>query len=217
MKNDDELAQIIWDYHLLNHNLEKADCILALGSYDPNVAKYASQLYLENWAPYLIFSGGVVRPKGMLENDVPKTEAEAFRDIALQMSIPPNAILLENQATNTAENFIYTKILLNGIGLDFKSFIVVQMPYMERRAYATARKLWKHEKLMITSQKISYNEYISSSGISKETTINGLIGDLQRIKIYPEKGFQIFQDIPPNVMDAFNQLVSLGYNKTLIT
>jgi len=44
-----------------------------------------------------------------------------------------------------------------------------------------------------------------------------MVGDLQRIAIYPKQGFQIAQEIPVDVWDAFEQLVALGYTKHLIT
>ena len=53
------LAKKLWDYHHMHHVLEKADCILALGSHDLRVAERAAQLYLEGWAPIIIFSGGL--------------------------------------------------------------------------------------------------------------------------------------------------------------
>jgi hypothetical protein len=43
-----------------------------------------------------------------------------------------------------------------------------------------------------------------------------MVGDLQRIRLYPEKGFQIYQEIPENVMKAYEQLISMGFNKHLI-
>ncbi|MFX1547197.1 MAG: hypothetical protein ACFFCU_13430, partial [Promethearchaeota archaeon] len=53
------LAKIIWNYHHMNHKLEKSDCILVLGSHDIRVAEYAASLFLEGWAPIIIFSGGI--------------------------------------------------------------------------------------------------------------------------------------------------------------
>ena len=32
------LARVVWNYHLLHHELKKSDCILVLGSNDPRVA-----------------------------------------------------------------------------------------------------------------------------------------------------------------------------------
>ena len=43
-----------------------------------------------------------------------------------------------------------------------------------------------------------------------------MIGDLQRIKIYPAKGFQIYQEIPGAVWDAYERLVELGFDKHLV-
>ena len=51
------LAQQIWDYHRLNLPLEKADFIVGLGSYDLRVAERCADLYADNWAPFIIFSG----------------------------------------------------------------------------------------------------------------------------------------------------------------
>jgi hypothetical protein len=43
-----------------------------------------------------------------------------------------------------------------------------------------------------------------------------MVGDLQRIKIYPAHGFQIEQEIPEPVWQAFEVLVRAGYDKYLI-
>ena len=43
-----------------------------------------------------------------------------------------------------------------------------------------------------------------------------MVGDLQRIRLYPSKGFQISQDIPNEVWEAFEALVHEGYDKYLI-
>lgn len=53
-------------------------------------------------------------------------------------------------------------------------------------------------------------------GISKERILNVMVGDMQRIREHPKKGFQIEQDIPGDVWRAYQELVKLGYNKHLI-
>jgi hypothetical protein len=42
-----------------------------------------------------------------------------------------------------------------------------------------------------------------------------MVGDLQRIRNYPDRGFQIHQDIPENVWQAYEALVLAGYDKYL--
>lgn len=205
------LAQILWDYHHMMHTLQPSDCIFVLGSHDKRVATRGAELYLDGWAPLLIFSGGL----GNLTKDIwTETEADQFAAIARDMGVPDEAILVENKSTNTGENILFTQQLLQERGLDPTSFIVVQKPYMERRSYATFKKHWPDKSLLVTSPQISFQDY-PAADIPLERVINVMVGDLQRIRIYPAKGFQIPQDIPDNVWQAFEQLVALGFDQHL--
>ncbi|MFT3822988.1 MAG: YdcF family protein [Chitinophagaceae bacterium] len=204
-------AQQLWDYHHMQHPLQKADCILALGSHDLRVAEWAAEVYLQGWAPLLIVSGGLGNvTKGIWT----ETEADKFAAIALRKGVPENAILIENKSTNTGENILFTQQLLQEKQLDLQTFIVVQKPYMERRSYATFQKQWPGKQLIVTSPPIPLAEYANDE-IPMERVINIMTGDLQRIKIYPEKGFQIYQEIPENVWYAYEQLVAAGFDKHL--
>lgn len=208
----DQLAKVIWDYHHLNHKLRKADCIFVLGSHDVRVAEYAADLFLKDCAPWIVFSGGQGRlTKGLFE----KPEAEVFAEIAVRRGVPPQSILIENRSTNTGENVEFTRRLLEERGLDFHSFILVQKPYMERRTYATFRKVWPAKEFIVTSPPIPYAAYCNEE-FPKDQVINIMVGDLQRIRIYPERGFQIPQPIPENVWRAYEELVAMGYDRHLI-
>lgn len=210
-----ELSELIWDYHLMHHSLQPSDCIFALGCHDEGVGLYAAALCNESWAPWLVISGSVIFDGN--ESAIAKkiTEAEYFRDIAIENGVPKEKIIIENKATNTGENFQFTGELLNQQGHSFQKFIVVQKPYMERRTYATGMAQWKNKQLTLTSEKISFQDYLQK-GIPKERIINTMIGDLQRIKLYPARGFQIYQEIPQNVWEAFEELVEYGFDKRLI-
>ena len=96
-----------------------------------------------------------------------------------------------------------------------ESFIVVQKPYMERRSYATFKKHWPDKKLLVTSPLLTFEAYPNDT-ISVEKLINMMVGDLQRIKLYPEKGFQVYQEIPDDVWEAYEELVSMGFNRQLV-
>jgi uncharacterized SAM-binding protein YcdF (DUF218 family) len=205
------LAKQLWEYHLLHHRLEKADCILALGSHDTRVADRGAELYLEGWAPVLLFSGGLGNvTKGIWT----ETEADKFAAIAVKRGVPPEAILIENQSTNTGENIVFSRRLLEEKKLDPQTFIVVQKPYMERRSYATFKKHWPDKKLIVTSPQLSFEAYANAE-IPLERVINIMVGDLQRIKIYPARGFQIPQEIPAPVWQAYERLVALGFTHHL--
>jgi uncharacterized SAM-binding protein YcdF (DUF218 family) len=207
-----QLANKLWDYHHMHHALEKADCILTLGSHDLRVAERAAQLYLEGWAPLVVFSGGL---GNFTQETWTETEADRFAAIAISMGVPEGSILVENKSTNTGENILFTQQVLAQKNLDPGSFIVVQKPYMERRSYATFKQHWPDKKLVVTSPQISFENYPTEE-IPLERVINIMAGDLQRIKFYPRKGFQVYQEIPADIWQAFEQLVALGFDKHLM-
>jgi uncharacterized SAM-binding protein YcdF (DUF218 family) len=208
----DELAQKIWDYHLLNHRLEKGDIILTLGSKDLRVAEYAADLFLQGWAPRLMFSGGTGT---LTRGHFAKSEAEMFAETALRKGVSPEAILIEPRSTNTGENVIFSRRLLQQYGIDPKTFILVQKPYMERRSYATFMKFWPGKRIIATSPPISFAEYPTAE-LPKDLIINIMVGDLQRIKVYPDKGFQVEQEIPDHIWRSYEKLLALGYTKHLV-
>jgi hypothetical protein len=43
-----------------------------------------------------------------------------------------------------------------------------------------------------------------------------MVGDIQRIMVYSEKGMQIPQQIPEHVIEAYQKLKGMGFNKHLI-
>ncbi len=210
------LAEQLWHYHQMNHRLEKADAILVLCSHDKRVAERGAELFLEGWGPLLIFSGGL----GAITSEMwTEAEADQFAAVAINLGVAREKILIENKSTNTGENILFTKFLLAEKKLDPEKFILVQKPYMERRAYATFRKFWPEKKVLVTSPQVSFAEYLSeytNKELSSDDVISIMVGDLQRIKLYPEKGFQIHQEIPGEIWAAYEELVRTGYDRHLI-
>ena len=211
------LAQKIWDYHHLDHQLTRADAILVLCSHDTAVAARGAELFLQQWAPLLIFAGGLgAITRGLWD----EPEADQFARIAIAMGVPQDRILVENRSTNTGENVLFTKQLLAARGLDPATFIVVQKPYMERRSYATFRQVWPEKDARVTSPQVSMDEYLnrySHAALSADDVVSIMVGDLQRIREYPARGFQIHQDIPADVWEAYEALVQAGYDRHLLS
>ena len=210
------LAETLWNYHLLKHKIAKADAIMVLCSHDERVAERGAQLFLEGWAPLIIFSGG----QGAITKQLwDEPEAERFARIAMEMNVPREGILVESASTNTGENVQFTKKLLAERGLDPQKFILVQKPYMERRTYATFLRYWPEKEIIVTSPQVSFGDYLahySNRALSAADVVGIMVGDLQRIKLYPARGYQIAQEIPDEVWEAFERLVGAGYDKYLI-
>jgi len=211
------LAETIWDYHRMKHRVAKADAILVLCSHDERVAERGAELFLEGWAPLIIFSGG----RGAITRSLwDEPEAERFARIAISLNVPRESILVEVNSSNTGENVQFTRKLLAERGLDPHKFIIVQKPYMERRAFATFRKFWPEKEVIVTSPQVSFRDYLaeySNRSLSASDVVSIMVGDLQRIKLYPARGFQIAQEIPDEVWHAYERLVHAGYDKYLIS
>ena len=211
-----KLASKIWDYHKLNHALEPADAILVLCSHDERVAERSVELYKAGFAPLVIFSGGAGSITKQLWQE---PEAERFARIAIAGGVPKANVLTESKSSNTGENIRFTRQMLDNFGLELQKFLLVQKPYMERRSYATFRKFWPEKQVMVTSPQISFEEYLqnyTNSALTSADVIGIMVGDLQRIRLYPARGFQIEQEVPADVVAAFDELVNAGFTKYLI-
>jgi len=211
-KSTNELAKILWRYNNLEQPLKKSDAILVLGSNDIRVAHRGAELFLQRFAPLIIFSGGFGVLTSQFYN---KPEAEVFANEAMKLGVPQEKILIENKSTNTGENIVFTRKLIEDKGLRVNSLILVQKPYMLRRAYATFKQQWSGKEFVVSGPQIGYENYPNEI-ISKDLLINLMVGDTQRIRIYPEKGFQIPQEMPNEVWMAYEELVRRGFTDHLV-
>ncbi|EEN98534.1 YdcF family protein [Vibrio cholerae] len=202
--------ETLWDYLQLHQQPDVADLILVLGSNDVRVAEHAAKLYHQGLAPYVLFSGGFGRfTQGVFNH----SEAETFAAIAKDAGVPEHAILLETQSTNSGENLHFSHQLLVQQVRPAKRILLVQKPYMERRAYATFKQQWPEsvESVQVTSPAGSFFDYLTSE-LTSDFVLNAMLGDFERIRDYPALGFQITQPIPEPVMQAYQALLPLKVN-----
>ncbi len=210
-----EPLQVLWDYMKLDQKPEKADCIVGFGNFNTNIARRAAELYLQGYAPYVLFTGGLGRNTlGML----PEPEAVRFAKVAMECGVPEEALLLEDRSTNTKENIEFTRQLLRDRGIPHDRLLGVHQPFMERRITATMGVYWPEQTFCVTSPQVSIPDYLVDAldqGVSLEAAISVIVGDFQRIELYAKLGYQLPQEIPRQAWDAFHQLVEMGYDKQL--
>ena len=209
-------VHILWDYLCLHQTPKKADCIVGFGCYNEDVARRAAQLYHQGLAPLVLFTGGLGRNTSAMWTE---SEASRFAKIAVAQGVPERAILIEERSTNSGENLIFSRRMLEERGLTHPRIIGVQKPYMERRLFAAFPIYWAEAEVTVTSWQQSYEEYLSGLsrwGRTEEDTIHMIVGDFQRISVYADLGYQIPQPIPQEAAEAFDELVKRGYTKQLI-
>lgn len=146
---------------------------------------------------------------------MPRGEAEHYRERARELGVPADVILVEPNARNTGENITFSRALLADQGVAVSSVLLVCKPYEERRAYATARKLWPDVEWVCASAPMSFAEYIASIG-DERLVIDMLVGAQQRLMIYPNHGFMIRQEVPVDVETAYGRLVADGFTSRLV-
>ncbi len=214
-----QAAKTIWSYMKMNQKLKAVDLIFVLGSRDERVASYAADLYKQGYGKNILISGGIGHKNDLLATSWNgDTEAEYFANIIQNCGVSLDDVILENKSQNTGENIRFGYKVLELNHYLPKSIILVQKPYMERRTYATFMKQWPGKSrvdISVTSPPIKFENYFNEKQ-PMNTVINIMVGDLQRIIKYPSRGFQVYQKVPKNVINAYDKLVNLGYNKYLL-
>lgn len=210
-----EYTKVLWDYMHMNQLPGKADCIVGFGCYDEDIPRRCAQLYHAGFAPYVAFSGGLGRNTSGLFT---QSEAERFAAIAVAEGVPEERIILENKSTNSAENLLFTPKVLAEHGIEAKKIIAVHKPYMERRLWAAMQVYWPQVQAVYTSPQVTLEEHIAHAqavGMTEKGVIETIVGDIQRMELYAEKGYQAPVEIPPEVREAYQKLADLGYTGQL--
>ncbi|MCX5357217.1 YdcF family protein [Streptomyces sp. NBC_00124] len=205
-------ATLIWNYHQMGHELRPCSAAIGLGSHDLGVASAAVDLYRAGLFPVVVFSGG---NSPTTRARFPRGEAVHYREHALGLGVPDAAILVEPRAANTGQNITFSRELLAQASVQVDSLLLISKPYMERRSYATCRKLWPEAEVVCASEPLELDDYIKSIGDEK-LVVDMLVGDLQRVIEYPKLGFAVEQDVPGDVYDAYERLLRAGFDSRLI-
>ncbi|WP_217507330.1 YdcF family protein [Streptomyces lunaelactis] len=196
----------------MGHEVRPCSVAIGLGSHDLGVADATVDLYRRGMMPLMVFTGAT---SPTTRDRMPRGEAVHYRERALELGVPATAVLVEPHARNTGENIRFSRSLLEENGVDVSSALIVSKPYEERRAYATARKLWPTVEFVSTSAPMTLKEYTDSIGDAR-LVIDMLVGSLQRLMIYPEQGFMIRQEVPEDVTAAYERLCAQGFTSRLV-
>ncbi|WIX81726.1 YdcF family protein [Amycolatopsis carbonis] len=205
-------VETLWNYHRVDDELAPVDLAIGLGSHDPSVATYTAELYGRGLFPCVIFTGA--NAPTTVER-FPRGEAVHYRELAIEAGMPDEAILVEPDATNTAENFEFSRKLVESHNLAVGTALILSRPYQQRRAYATAKKLWPKVDFLCSAVQQTIDDYVKSIG-DTDRVINMLVGDTQRITVYAQAGYAVEQDVPDQVTTAYERLINAGYTDRLI-
>lgn len=117
------------DFLIVEDVTRSTEAIVVIGGdHKPQRVKRAVELYQQGYAPIVIISAGTL----VLEGTETLPEAEVMRQQAINLGLPKDVILLEDQSNSTLENALFTKQILES--QEIKSIILVTSAYHSRRA-----------------------------------------------------------------------------------
>lgn len=203
-----EHATILWNFLSYGRQHQACELIIACGSYDLRVCDYACELLDKGVAAHLLFTGNTGNWTRHLWDN---TEAEMFAQRALELGVSPEQFSLETHATNFAENIAFSRAMFPEI----KRATFLTKPNSIRRVSLTIPTQWPELEAWIDSPNYSFPEQISNK-IGVLGVIDEMVGDVQRIMLYPQMGFQIHQVIPKDVEESWKYLIDQGFDRHLI-
>jgi len=207
-------AELIFNF-LSEHKQEEAhaDILLTPGSHDLRVADHAARLFLAGRADWLVCSGGFGK---ITEGSFNEPEAVLFARRCMEQGVPEDRIILEQEATNTGENFTNSRQVLAARGIHPQTGLIVCKPYMAKRAWATGTRQWPAVHWMVDPAPIAYADY-ATPDTPYHQLVELMVGDLQRMAVYADQGFQVPVPVPEAVWRAWERLVQDGFDRFVIT
>lgn len=213
-----EPLKIIFDYMSLNQKVKKCDVMIGCGCSSLDIPIVCSDLYKKGFSNKIIFAGGYGK---VTKNKFQKQEAIIYKEIAMTEGVKENDIYLDDKSSNTVENFLFSKEIIDSNHWDIQSILIVHNKANERRTFNTAREVWKDKEIIITSKDVSFDEYFERLKSKKEEErnilISVLVGNIQRMVIYPQFGLQIEEEVPEKVIDSYQKLKSLGFDYYILS
>ena len=176
----------ITKYIFLDDTDQKGDLAFVFGTWDVwnESVKKAAQLYKDRLVPKILVSSGVNPVTGVVEGDLIAQDLE-------KLGIPRADILIENKSTNTLENVLFSKkIIEKELGLkNVRSIVAVVKNYHARRALMTLRKHMPNEIELKTAAYIADKYPLHKDDWQK--TVAGkekVLEEVEKIKTYLAKG-----------------------------
>lgn len=183
-----EFIREITSFVFIEDEPEKADIIFVPGGSWPEPAEKAAELYLENYAPYILPSGKFSMSKGYFPGAMTKadkyegtynTEWEFMKDVILSYGINEDVILKEDKAIWTKENAFNSREVTDKYNLEIDKAIICCKSFHAKRCLMFYSWAYPKTKFIICPVEIQ--------GINKdnwfkiEDGIEKVMGELSRL------------------------------------
>jgi uncharacterized SAM-binding protein YcdF (DUF218 family) len=167
----------ITDFIFFETEIEPADIILVPGGSHPQQMEKAAELYHKGFAPYILPSGGY-------NSKLNETEWSYLRRIGLELGVPEDAILKEDQAKNTFDNARNSWEVIKARNLDIHSAIMVCKAHHSRRALMTYQTVFPKKIHFMVVTVMDKREIGRENWFLEEEKIKLVMSEVEKIGKY---------------------------------
>lgn len=165
---------------------QKSDVLFFFGYIDPDPA-FILNLAQGDWAPWILLTGNhaAERPDGSL------VEAQNCHRILVEGGVDRRRILMEDRSTNTGDNVIFGKEVLQERGIEPKSILAVCKSHHTGRGLRTLAKHFPGVQLSCVAWDPVYEGVTVSKANWREHPVSQgrVYGEFLRMQEYKERGF----------------------------
>jgi len=206
--NEIEAAErTLFDWLALRDPLPASPCdaVIGFGHFDLSIPRHCADLAQRGAAKRIVFTGGI----GAGTADLGRPEADAFAaELAIRHPDLARQVVVENRSTNTAENIRFTRELLSNctpplaLGGAIRSLLLVGTPCRMRRVALTWQKLVPEIPAWSSPPPADYESLSALYASKGETIRDQLLGEFDRIRDYPARGWIVPTEIPPAIAEC---------------
>lgn len=168
---------------------KKSTVIFIPGSSGSETTEKAAELYRQGLAHYILPSGRYSSKVGYFPDELNKkkkhpifnTEWEMMRKKLIDCGIPADRILCESQATNTYENALYSKKVIDQMNLKLRKGIIVCKNFHARRATMYYQLEFPGVKFYTVAVEV--NGITRDNWFQNERGLRKVMGEVQRIGV----------------------------------
>ncbi len=166
---------------------EKVDAIFLPGGSFPEQPEYASELYRQGYAKWLIPAGGIsvkrdkwpgVRSKADKYNGDYQSDCEFFTDVLLKNGVPASAIIGENQSGHTRDNAFLSREAVDRRGVAISTALIVCKAFHARRCLMLYQMAFPEVNIKVCPVHC-YN-ITKDNWYESKTGIDRVLGELAR-------------------------------------
>jgi hypothetical protein len=184
---------------------EPCDAVIGFGHFDLAIPRRCAELVNAGRAARLIFTGGI--GAGTADLGMPEADASLAALAEEHPDLAENAVV-ENRSTNTGENIRFTHELLLrahpalAFGHGIRSVLLVATPCRQRRVWLTWRELFPDIPASNAPAPARYDSLAALYASKGEDIRRQMLGEYQRLRDYPAKGWIVGEPIPAAIHAA---------------